>query len=53
MLWQQRLGRRRLPVDHHHPHRSLLLLREWELGRLRLRLWLQQQRLRLLSQTGT
>ncbi len=60
MLWEQRLGRLRLPVDHPHHHPALLLLR-WrkQLGRQRLRLWLRewlrlreqlrlQRRLRLL-----
>ncbi len=47
VLWEQRLGRRKLLLDHSAHHHYLLLLRQ-RMGRqqLRLRLWLRQ-RLRL------
>ena len=42
MLWQQWLGRQRLPVDHPDSHHHLLVLRR-QRQQLRLQLRLQQQ----------
>ena len=47
---QYRLWRRQLLLDYHSADHHLVLLRQRQLGRQRLRLWLQQQ-LRLQSQS--
>lgn len=56
MLWEQRLGRRELLLDHPAHHHYFLLLRQrMERKQLRVRLWLwlrQRLRVRLLNPAG-